>query len=210
MIANAIETELQRRLGVLLEPRGYKLAKIDPHIEGFVRAGDGIRQSIVVPVWDYADAVQFSLTICTRLEAVEALFLPFSGILPEYHVSSDTCLMKLGAFVPEPERITVYDATTIQMAVEQLSPCIIRQILPFLDEHRDVKSLDHLMNDQGVPHRESAYLWSFAMHAVILARLAQNPDFDRLVERYRNEIREWDDDDKDRYEKLVERLRSLN
>ena len=78
MSANAIETELQRRLGELLEPRGYKLTKIDPCIEGFVQIGDGFRQSIVLPMWDYADAFQFSLTFGIRLEAVETLFLPFS------------------------------------------------------------------------------------------------------------------------------------
>ena len=117
--------------------------------------------------------------------------------------------MNLNEFVPDLDRITVSDDATIKQAIGQLAPYITNDIFPFLDSHRDVRSLDHLMNHQGLPYREPAYLWAFAMHAVILARLAQNPDFDKLVERYRNEIREWDDDDKDRYEKLVEQLRSL-
>jgi hypothetical protein len=209
MSANAIETELQRRLGELLEPREYKLTKIDPYIEGFVRIGDGFRQSIIIPLRDYADAFQFSLTFGIRLEAVEALFLPFSGILPEYHVSSHTCLMNLNEFVPDLDRLTVYDDATIQRAVDQLTPHITNEILPFFDSHRDVRSLDHLMNRKGLPYREPAYLWAFAMHAAIVARLAQNLDFDTLVERYRHEIRDFDDDDKERYEKLVAHLRSL-
>jgi hypothetical protein len=117
--------------------------------------------------------------------------------------------MKLAVFVPGLDRLTVYDDATIQRAVDQLTPHITNDILPFFDSHRDVRSLDHLMNHKGLPYREPAYLWAFAMHAAIVARLAQNPDFDKLVERYRHEIRDFDDEDKERYEKLIERLRSL-
>ena len=104
---------------------------------------------------------------------------------------------------------------SLEQAVDQLAPYITNDILPFLDNHQDVKSLDRLMNQgiepQQVWGREGRGSWLswYAMSAVILARLAQNPDFDRLVERHRHELHDFDDDDKDRYEKLVEHLRSL-
>jgi hypothetical protein len=215
MSSNPIENELNQRIGEVLVPRGYRFTMLDKHTEGFVRAGDGIRHSIIIPMWDHAPAFEFSLTTCIRVEAVEAISNLFSGVCPEYHSSSDTCVINLPALVPHLDRLTVYDAATIRQAVDQLAPHITDRILPFLDSHRDVRSLDRLMN-QGIPPEQvwgmegwgSWLLW-YAMSAIILARLAQNPDFDELVDRYRHETRDFDDDDKERYEKLVEHLRSL-
>jgi hypothetical protein len=210
-----IKNELNHRIGELLVPRGYKLTQIDKYTEGFVRDGAGIRQSIIIPMWDHAPAFQFSLTMCMRVEAVEAISNLFSGVRPEYQANSDTCVINLPAIVPHLDRLTVYDVVTIQQAVDQLALYITNDILPFLDSHRDVKSLDRLMNQGRLPEQVwgmegwgSWVLW-YAMSAIILARSAENPEFDQLVERYRNQIRDFDDDDKERYEKLVEHLRSL-
>lgn len=215
MSDNPIENELNRRIGELLMPRGYKLANLDKHTEGFVRVGEGIRQSIIMPMWDRAPTFEFSLAMCIRVEAVEAISNLFSGVLPEYQASSDTCVIRLKAIVPHLDRLMVYDDATIELAVDQLAPYITNDILPFLDSHRGVKSLDRLMNQGKAPAQVwgmdgwgSWVLW-YAMSAVILARLAQNPDFEKLVERHRHEIRDFDDEDKERYEKLVEHLRSL-
>jgi hypothetical protein len=109
----------------------------------------------------------------------------------------------------------VYDAATIRQAVDQLAPHITNEVLPFLDSHRDVRSLDRLMNQGKPPEQvcgmEGRWPWAlrYAMSAIILAHLAQNPELEKLTERYWHEIRDFDDDDKERYEKLVEHLRSL-
>jgi hypothetical protein len=215
MNIKTVEIELNLRLGKLLLPGGYKLTKIDKYTEGFVRTDDGVRQSIVIPLWDHKGEFQFSLTMCIRIEAVEAISNLFSGVLPEYQASSDTCVINLQAIVPELDRLTVWDLPTIQQAVTQLSPYISTRLLPFLDEHRDLRSVDRLLNQDipleqiaGMSGKGSWVLW-FAMSAIILARLAQNPEFDKLVERYRNEIRIFPKDDQEKYEKLVEYLRSL-
>ncbi len=96
----------------------------------------------------------------------------------------------------------------------KLAPYITNNILPFLDSRREREELDRLMNQGKEPQQVwgmegwGSWLFWYARSAVILAHLAQNPDFDKLVER-RRRIRNFDDDDKERYEKLVEHLRSL-
>jgi hypothetical protein len=215
MSDNPIKDELHRQLSERLTPAGYHFKKLDNDVEGFIREVDGIRQMVFAALWDRAPAFEFAIGLGIRVEAVEAISNLFSGVLPEYQSSSDTCVINLKAVVPHLDRFTVYDDATIEQAVDQLAPYITNDILPFLDSHRDVKSLDRLMN-QGKPPGQvwgmegwgSWVLW-YAMSAVILARLAQNPDFDKLVGRHRHEIRDFDDDDKERYEKLVEHLRSL-
>jgi hypothetical protein len=217
MNRKTVEKELDRRFGEVLVPRGYTLTKLDKYTEGFVRTGDGIRQSILIPVLDYAPEFQFSLTMCIRLETVETIFLPLSGILPEDSARSETCIVNIEDIVPGLDLISVYDRASIRQAVAQLAPVISSRILPFLDEHRDVGSLDRWMN-QEKPFEEvfeikggwGWWIWPFVMHAVILARLTQNPDFNQLAERYRNELRNFPKDDRERYEKLVEHLRSLS
>jgi hypothetical protein len=215
MSVNAIKDELHRRLGELLVPEGYKFKKLENDVEGFMRHVDGIRQMLFIGLWDRGLAYEFTLGVGIRVDAVEAIYHLYSEYLPEYQASSDTCVINLKALVPGLDRLTVYDAATIQQAVHQLAPYITNQILPFLDSHRDVRSLDRLLN-QGKPAEQvcgvdgrGSWVLSFAMSAVILARLAGNPDFDKLVERYRSEIRDFDDDDQQRYDRLVGYLRSL-
>ena len=213
MSDNPIEDELHRRFGELLVPAGYNFEKLDNEVDGFVRRGHGIRQMLFFPLWDRAPAHEFTLSLGIRVEAVEAISNRFSGVLPEYQSSSHTCVINLKAIVPHLDRFTVYDAT-IDHAVDQLTPYIANYIFPFIDAHRGVWSLDRLMN-QGKPPEQvwgmegwgSWVLW-YAMSASILARLAENAEFDKLVERYRHQIRDFDDD-RERYEKLVKHLRTL-
>src|SRR5262245_31867865 len=191
MTANAIKDELNHRIGDLLLSAGYTFKKLESGVEGFVRYGDGIRQTIFIGLWDRAPAFDFTLGLGVRVDAVEAISNQFSGLLPEYQASSDTCVVNLKAVVPHLDRFTVYDAATIEQAVHQMTPYTTNQILPFLDSHRDVKSLDRLMNQGKEPQQvwgregRGSWLFWFVRSADILARLAQNPDFDKLVERYR-------------------------
>lgn len=215
MSDNPIKDELDRRLGEILVPAGYTFEKLDNDVEGFVRRADGVRQMVFAALWDRTTAFEFAIGLGIRVEAVEAITKLFSGVLPEYQSSSDTCVINLKAILPQFDRFTVSDEATIGQAIDHLAPSIANYIFPFLDTHRDVASLDRLMNQSKTPQQVwgmegwgTWMLW-YALSAITLARLAKNPEFEKLVELYRHQIRDFDDDDRERYEKLVKHLRSL-
>ena len=122
MTLNPIKDELQRQLGELLIPVGFQFKKLDNDVEGFMREVDGVRQMVFAALWDRAPAFEFAIGLGIRVEAVEAISNLFSGVLPEYQSSSDTCVISLKAIVPHLDRFTVYDDATIEQGIVSRKP----------------------------------------------------------------------------------------
>jgi hypothetical protein len=80
------------------------------------------------------------------------------------------------------------------------------KIIPFLDENKGVWALDRSVNGQQ-PGIDTTNPSSGAMHAIILAHLAKNPDYDRIVAKYRTEWKLAPDADH-RFNHLAEYLKT--
>ena len=59
--------------------------------------------------------------------------------------------------------------------------------MPFFDQHMDLASLDKAVNREMPGIDVTQPPWG-AVHSVILAHLARNPDFERVVAKHRTEM----------------------
>lgn len=185
--------------------------------EGFVHKIPGGRQKISVAFWDYHPEYQFTLTLCIRLDEVEALCHPFAETPPEYQAETLTSLTQLEHLgeVAVPGRGVLYRVTTeeeLAAALIPVSRLISEKVLPFLDRHTDLAALDAAMNPEiaETPDRRafnSAFHPYRGMTAIAAAYLARNPRFEQLVRRYQEEMEGMIPAERVKFERLVEYLR---
>lgn len=204
MTKTEVRDALYQELGPLF--RGFRLKKSD---EGFVRAIPGGTQKIVVPLFDYRPVFMFSLMMCMRIDEVERVFNLFSGSPPKYHAMTLTTMTPLGYFYPGLQGKKEYKVETaeeVRNAVQDLS-AISGKITRFLDQHQNIKSLDATMNSDDGLHFDGSANPYRAMHALILARLAKNPEFEKLAAQYHAQSLNWNSADKKKLDDLVLYLR---
>jgi hypothetical protein len=142
-----------------------------------------------LPLLDYNPEYQFSLNVCIRLDAAEEIFHQFSGSPPKYHSMSETTITGLEYFTGRPAMSTynVSTADDVASAGRVLSVVIRDKIIPFFNEYQDLSAVDRAVNCQQ-PGIDKTQNPSGAMHAVILARLAGNKDFERVVDKHRTDM----------------------
>ena len=198
------EAEVRRQIYALLKPvfsdYGFRLKRKDE--EGFVRSTPWGRQAVGIPLWDYNPAFEFSLVISIRIDAVEAIIHQFSGSPAKYHDMSFTYIGKLDDFLTaEQSRVTVTTEDDIRVAVSRLDPIVRERIIPFLDKHQDVKSLDSVMNQNGVPDRLNN-IWD-AIYPIVVARQAGNSRFVNLVEEYRRRVEVFPPPEREKFDQMA-------
>jgi hypothetical protein len=182
----------------VLEDHGFRLNRKQ---EGFVRRIPDGKQCIGVPLVDYNPTYIFSLTLTTRLEAVQSILNLFSGSPPQYHSITVTTITQLEYFTKKKTK-TEYEVVTeadVNKAIAELTPLVHGKVIPFLDQHQDVASWDKAVNStsndvcgdssmltdrcNSVDNSNHPYR---GMTAVVLAHLARNPNFEEIVRRLRD------------------------
>jgi hypothetical protein len=184
---------------------GFRLKKSD---EGFVRAIPGGTDKVLVPLIDYNPIFIFSLIMGIRNEEVERIFNLFSGSPPKYHAMTLTTMTPLDFFYPgqrEKKEFKVSTPEEIRNAARELSKTN-NAIIDFFNQHQDVKSLDASINSGAAGFDQSSHPYR-AMHAIILAHLANNPNFESLVSGFQEEARQWHEADRNKFDRLVSYLR---
>ncbi len=171
-------------LNSILTEADFRLKKSE---DGFVRKYSGGKQMIGLPLWDFAPYFEFSLNICIRIDAVEEIFHKFSGSQTKYHPMSFTTITRLEHFTRDSGRYKVKTAADVTSAVSIITNVIRDKIIPFFNSHQDVKTLDAAVNCQ-TPGVDITHNPSGAMHSVILARLAENSNFDFVVSKHQTEM----------------------
>lgn len=131
-------------------------------------------------MWDYNPMYDFSLNICVRFDAVEEIFHKFSGALPKHHGLSYTAVPSLKFFTKGAAKFRVTTPDEITAAVKVLSSVLLHEVIPFFDAHNDLPALEKFVNSEH-PEAETMNHPARAMHAVILAHLAGNKNFDKIV-----------------------------
>jgi hypothetical protein len=197
---NCIYTEL----GNVLSRTDFQLKRSE---EGFVRRIRGGRQRIGVALYAYNRRFEFSIVISIRLDAVQNISNMFSGAPPEYHSETGTAIVQIEYFADVPTLFHVTNEEEIRNAVAQLAPIVREKIVPFLDEHQDVASLDRALN-RGAKSVDTSHHPYRGMYGIVVAKLAGNPDFDAIVERYLAEMSSMPAQDRDKFIRLVEYLKT--
>jgi hypothetical protein len=192
-------------LGNILVGTEFRLKKSE---EGFIRRIAGGKQMLGLPLWDYNPEFEFSLVMTIRLEAAEEIFHRFSGSPPKYHSMSVTTITRLEHFTGVPSKFKVRTREDVESAGVALSGVIRDKIIPFFDDHQDVDALDRAVNRQH-PGIDITLNPSGAMHSVILAHLASNNDFDRIVSEHQTDM-QLPPEESHPFNALVEYLKALN
>jgi hypothetical protein len=182
--ATAMEI-LVRELTNLLGNIGF----VYPGGEYLVRPIPGGRQSIGLAVWDYSPAIDLTLLVSVRIDAVLRIYHRFSGVVPGYEELSNTIGTTLNWFVGGPAKIRVTQPQELQATLNAWREPICAEVLPYLASAQSVLELDRLINIQrdilDVAHPPHSF-----MHHIIVAKLACNPGFDELVSFHREEMRD--------------------
>jgi len=201
-----VEKLIYGQIKAVIGNQGFKLKRSE---EAFFRSFPDGMNMVSIALYDYHDRFSFSLTLGIRLDLVEDIFNKFSGVLPRSHSLTCTIMTQLSYFTDGKQK--EFPASTEEELAESLksvSDIIKDRILPSFDRYRDVTSLDHAVNSGKYSGFDSTRLPSGAMHAIILAHLAQNPSFDILVEQYQDQMKSFVQVEKDKFNRLVEYLRS--
>jgi hypothetical protein len=199
----------------VLEDHGFRLNRKQ---EGFVRRIPDGKQCIGVPLVDYNPTYIFSLTLTTRLEAVQTILNLFTGSPPQYHSITVTTITQLDYFTKKKTEYKVETEADISNAIVDLTPLAHGEIIPFLDQHQDAVSWDRAVNSNSNDVcGDSSMLTdrcnsvdnsnhpNRGMAAVVLAHLAGNPNFEDVVRRLRN-FYEGSRDATDKLTRLVDYL----
>jgi hypothetical protein len=201
------------RMKPLFESRGFRRRKGEI---GLVRAIPGGRQEVGFPVWDYRPIFKFSLVASIRIEDVENLVNMFNEAPAKYHSSTITIATPLEYFLPgagsdyyvaknwRPYAVT--SEAEVDSSCHQLSSIVSNRVIPFLEGHTDVASLDVGVNCDPVSINNMAQP-SKGMRRILLAHLNHNPNYQAIVDNEWEEIRQRHQMDQDRFLKLAEYLR---
>jgi hypothetical protein len=188
----------------LVEQKGFKPKK-SPGL--FVRKFAGGEHRLLIPLADYQPVFIFSLVVCVRIDEAARIFQRFTGMDPRYFPETVSSITQLKYFFGVDKK--EYRVTAIQdisAAMDDLAPVLAQKILPMLDDCIDVRRLDIKLNSGAFPGFDSTNLPAAALNSLIVARLAGNPRFEELAERYRQEMRDFDDNEKAELNRLVQYL----
>jgi hypothetical protein len=192
-------------LGSILTGTDFRLKKRD---EVFRRKTAAGWQMIGVALYDYNPEFQFSLVTSVRIDTAEEVFHTVKSTPPECRSASHTIATRQEYFTGGPlqQRFVAYSADDVAEAGRVIRPLLGDKILPFLNTHSDVEALDRAVNRQtrsiDITNQPNG-----AMHAIILAHLAKDPDCDRIVTKYRTEWQLAPDADHP-FNRLVEYLKT--
>jgi hypothetical protein len=202
--------DVKEKLFEQLQPHlpGFKPRKKE---DSFARTITGGSQFIGVALVDHRPLFKFSLPVSTRIEEVEEIINRFSGSPRKYHHLTLTTATLLGYFYGESEdkEFKVRSHEEIEAAIADVAPVLRDRILPFLDSHQTVQSLDAVVNGPEGPRFVRTNPPYRQMHALILARLAGNPRFDALAEAALAEARGWLPQNAKKLDAVVAHLRTL-
>ena len=204
MDAKDVSSLVWESLAPLLVPKGFKLDRK----WGYRRVLPEVRQTVGMWSVDYYLESKFSLDFCFRVEAAEAIRQQFDEVPPEFRKVTETCGVRLNTLVPSVGKgIVVKDRRALHRALSKLTPALVRDVLPLLDSHQDLNSIDLLMNGNTREWFAGASGTSHPMNSVIVARLAGNPDWERLAGEHRERmIGRVSDENLASYERIVRYL----
>jgi hypothetical protein len=195
---------IYRALGETLSNTNFRLERSE---ERYVRNIVGGWQVIGVPFYDYNPRFEFSLVMAIRLDEVQKITCMFSGSPPEYRAETVSAIIQIEYFAEVPNTFIVWSEEDIDKAAAVLSPIVREKIVPFMDTHRDVRALDEALH-RGSKQLDSSFHPYRGMSGITIAKLAGNPEFDFLVEKYLAEMACKPEEDREKFVRLVEYLKS--
>lgn len=179
-----VKDALVDRFKELLSPHGFR-AKKGLGGFSFVRKFDGGAHKIACGITNYNPTYDISCFVGIRIDEAGKMFNHVSGCFdekkPDDRFNTNT---KLAYFSGQPFRYTVVSMEDIDALVAYVSPILLERVIPFLDQIFTVQSLDKVFNAEDDPTFSPPSIPYGAMNSLIVAHLAGNKNYDRLLALY--------------------------
>jgi|SRR5690554_451517 len=164
--------------------------------------------SILVSSYKPVYVVSFNLGI--RIEFLEKLMKDFEDINPDYHHQTKSIMVMQGKFSEELKKEyrieTDEELESMKIDFEKI---MNDYGWNFFDKYNNIESIHEEVNSKP---KEPCLLYNDkcarAMYGILVAKILNKSEFDQLVFEYRDYLKEWNEYDQGRYEKLVTYLKN--
>jgi hypothetical protein len=180
-----VRNAVYQAISTPLKAAGFKGSKRDM---SFHRAVPGGAHWVAMPLADYRPTYYFSLFVKARVDAVEAITLPFSRVVPEYWDRS--CTLSVGPeFFGAPREHRIENEAELRAAAAECAALFETRMLPWLDTATDLASIERQLNAPGPHPGQNTGLDKYAFAGIAAASLCGRQDLDALAARYLAEMR---------------------
>jgi hypothetical protein len=184
MTLSPFETNLYQYLMPFFERHAYTLL---PERKQFRRLTDLGFQNVILSPAFYGDETMLEVNFGCRNNQVEQIAQQFLNNLPDYRPDANTLILSIGKFNGlQYFRYKIHSDDELYATCDQIEEFFVNQGFDFLESATTLPALDHLLNQR--PDEPCQYVYNQAHRfykGLIAARLNHNPDFDELVDSYR-------------------------
>ncbi len=173
-----------------------------------VRAQPWGQQRLDLTIADYNPIFELAPVLGIRWDAAEDVYHLFSGAAPRDHGLSST-VTTTGSYFGLPDEWEGDDEASIRAAVDEIARFAADLVVPFFDRHDTLEALDRALNVERPAGFDITNPSDHARHALIVARLAHNPEFESLVHEYDMALLGYVEFERRKFEDLVAYLRSI-
>ena len=202
-----VERAVDKGVLGLLRDRGFRANRAQ---EVIWRGFPGGMHQVSFPVFMTAAGAEVSLVAGVRLDAVEEIVNEFTGTVEAYKAWTSSSLTRLEFFTGgHPGSWVISDLAGVDGVVSEMGSILFERILPFMEELSTVEAFDRAMNRESVEFDITSQP-SHSMIALTVARLAANPDYERLRASHSARLGpQFDPGLRDQFDRLVAHLDQL-
>ncbi|MDP1977204.1 hypothetical protein [Undibacterium sp.] len=181
----------------MLEKHGFVFKKSKSKFERIISGG---YQGITFVTYNYSPKYCFSFVVGVRLDELEALSEKIYAI----DAVHGTLQANMDDFTKTKIKPAVRNFDELTMALHDLGILVEEKVLPFLEQCKYIDGVDKELNPVNLPGRDTAP--NVESRALMVAWLANNPDFPKLVNYYRDSVKAYYQEYRDNLEQTISYL----
>jgi len=184
MTLTPFETKLYQHLTPFFEQRRYGLL---PERKQYRRMTDSGFQNVILSPAYYGDETMLEVNFGCRIEQVEQIAQQFLNNLTDYRPDANTLIISIGKFEGlHYFRYKIHSDDELAHTCGQIEEFFETKGFDFLETSCTLPTLDRLLNEH--PALPSLHMYNQTHRCykgLIAARLNHNPQFDSLIDSYR-------------------------
>ncbi len=186
--ADSLKKRLVEGLAAKLDGKDYIYT---PQWEQFRKLTPGGFQSLILSVSEYPDASLFELHLGIRLDAVENMAYPFTNGLMGFQANSLTLVTPLAKLHGHSfQRFELAPGEEVGRPLDEIAGQLAHGGFSFLEKYNRLEEMEQLFNRH--PHHPLPLVHNQinrCLRGLVLARLTDRTDFERLATLYRDRLR---------------------
>ncbi|MEO1050810.1 MAG: hypothetical protein AAFX87_09290, partial [Bacteroidota bacterium] len=177
----------------------------------FLKETDFGFHQVLFMLSDYEPEFRINFTLGIRLDEVENIATKFLQMTEEGKLKTCTSMVNFGDLKGENGlEYKVFSEQDVEQSIELFKKFIRQEGLNYFDQYNDISKLDEAINaDPNKPTIHKGPEFIRPIYSLTLARLNQNPDYENLVEAYKENFEGVIPRYLEQYNKLVEHLKTV-